>query len=89
MTNVFQSIAGHIKFAIIIGLMIAVVVFLTNIVFPRSGISDSQYLWLYPLTMSGLILFFGLGGYLASGQKKTVISGAVGGTVMPGHCVDF
>jgi hypothetical protein len=62
-----------------VGILFAIVVVLTNVVFPTPNESDDEYTGWYIALYLGLFLLFAFGGALNSERAHLVRSGAIGG----------
>src|SRR5262245_3921774 len=65
---------------LVTGIMLSVAAVLANVVFP-SHESDDQYGMLFLVVYLGLFVLFGIGGYLASKDTRSLKRGALGGAV--------
>jgi hypothetical protein len=65
---------------LVTGIMLSVAAVLANVVFP-SHQSDDQYGMLFLVVYLGLFVLFGIGGYLASKDTRSLKRGALGGAV--------
>jgi hypothetical protein len=61
------------------GILFAIVVVLTNVVFPTPNESDDEYTGWYIVLYLGLFLLFALGGAINSERAHPVRSGIIGG----------
>lgn len=63
------------------GALLAVIVVLTNVVFPTPNESDSEYTGWYVVLYLSILLLFAIGGAIASERDHPLRSGALGGAV--------
>src|SRR5262245_23432968 len=66
-------------YAALWGILFAIVVVLTNVVFPTPNESDDEYTGWYIVLYLGLFLLFAIGGALNSERAHPLRSGAIGG----------
>ena len=68
-------------YAALWGVLFAIIVVLTNVVFPTPNESDDEYTGWYIVLYLGLFLLFAIGGAINSERAHPLRSGAIGGAV--------